>query len=163
MLSFSYAGLSIAPFPMVRLVNPGVLCWHNASVFAVLHLLKACGITIPVEAFETGRETYMSHFGQWSHLATSELRNPWFSLELFVREFMPDEVTVSEIRNNTQGAHLFFEALAGQNRFGSNGVELFSFMRPITLTRVAVETCMDCGRETGESSQDYNYVLKKLN
>ena len=86
---------------MVRLENPGVLCWHNASVFAVLHLLKACGITIPVETFETGRETYMSHFVQWSHLATSELRNPWFSLELFVREFMPDEVTVSEIRNNS--------------------------------------------------------------
>ena len=158
MLSFSNAGLSIEPFAMVRLVNPGVLCWHNASVFAVLHLLKACGITVPVETCGTGRETYMSHFGRWSHLATSELRNPWFALELFVRDFMSDEVNVSEIRNNTQDAALFFRALAGQTCINSNGVELFSFMRPSTLTRIAVETCMDCGRETGESSQDHNYV-----
>ena len=119
----------------------------------MLQFLKACGITIPVETCGTERETYMSHFGQWSQLVTSEVRNPWFALELFIREFM-NEDTVSEIRNNTQDALDFFRALAGENLVDLNAVvEFFSFMRPTTDTRITVETCLNCGRETGESKQ----------
>jgi hypothetical protein len=142
---------------MVRLVNPGVLCWHNAAVFAVIHLMKVCGINVPVENCEAG-ETYMSHFSRWSRLTTSELASPWDALRLFAQEFTSNtgRYTVNEIRTKTQDAFLFFTALAGQNQFESNGIDFFSFMRPVTQFRTTVDRCMECHSQIGKSSEGYH-------
>ena len=136
---------------MVRLKNPTVLCWHNAAVFAVIHLLKLCGIDVPVE--NSGQETYMSHFSRWSRLSTSEVVTPWNAVGLFAQEFTSN--TVDDMRTNTQDAKDFFTALAGQNRFESNGNDFFSFMWPITQSKASVEVCMECHREIGKSSHNY--------
>ena len=133
-------------------MNPTVLCWHNAAVFAVIHLLKVCGINVPVENCEAGQETYMSHFSRWSRLTTSDHANPWEALRLFAQEFTSD--SVKDIRTKTQDSSLFFTALAGQNRFGSTGIDFFSFMRPFTQFRTTVDRCMECHSQIGKSSQD---------
>jgi hypothetical protein len=137
-------------------MNPTVLCWHNAAVFAVIHLLKVCGIDVPVENCEAGQETYMSHFSQWSRLTTSESANPWEALRLFAQEFTVK--TVREIRTETQDSKDFFIAIAGGARFVSNGIEFFSFMRPSTQFRSTVDRCTECHGEIGKSSQDYHML-----
>ena len=130
-------------------MNPTVLCWHNAAVFAVIHLLKVCGINVPVENCEAGQETYMSHFSRWSRLTTSDHANPWEALRLFAQEFTSD--SVKDIRTKTQDSSLFFTALAGQNRFGSTGIDFFSFMRPFTQFRTTVDRCMECHSQIGKT------------
>ena len=134
-------------------MNPTVLCWHNAAVFAVIHLLKVCGINVPVENCEAGQETYMSHFSRWSRLTTSDHANPWEALRLFAQEFTSD--SVKDIRTKTQDSSLFFTALAGQNLFESEGNDFFSFMWPITQSKTSVDVCMECHREIGKSSHNY--------
>ena len=86
-------------------MNPTVLCWHNAAVFAVIHLLKVCGINVPAENCEAGQETYMSHFSRWSRLTTSDHVNPWDALRLFAQEFTSD--SVNDIRTKTQDSRQF--------------------------------------------------------
>ena len=139
-------------------MNPTVLCWHNAAVFAVIHLLKVCGINVPVENCEAGQETYMSHFSQWSRLTTSDHANPWDALRLFAQEFTIPTYTVHDIRTRTHNSSLFFTALAGQNQFGSTGVDFFSFMRPFTQFRTTVDRCMECNSQIGKSIQDYHML-----
>ena len=75
---------------------------------------------------------------------------------MFAQEFMVK--TVREIRTETQASSDFFTAIAGGIRFESNGIEFFSFMRPVSQFRTSVDRCTECHWEIGKSSQDYHML-----
>ena len=129
---------------MIQLLNRNnKLCWHNASVFAVILLVIECGIELPEVTDRDGRETYMTHFKRWCLWKSTKEIDPWDAIGLFVQELSNENV--DDIRKNTQEAQFFFFAIAGQELYGLNrGIDFFSFMQPTIKTMVSFDRCPQC-------------------
>ena len=153
--------MSIGRKVKLQLLNPhGKWCWFNASIFATLHVSNECEIDYPDTQNE--QETLSSQLKVWQTLDSPEVLSPFDAIGFFVGELLPDTTDINDIRENTQEALLFFQAVAGQERLDSNGQNILSFMRPTALTQVEFDKCSGCYEIPGKSKLQYvNTVRNK--
>ena len=143
--------MSIAPFPMVRLENRyGRYCWHNACIFATIHLWKTCKIPMPKEgARHSSGSSYFGIFQSWLTLERSVERSPVLALQHFTREFLP--ANSPQVGNATQDASLFFQALSGDLRHPNIPLAEFDWMQPISQERWWTNRCLKCFEFPGDT------------
>ena len=143
MLSFSFAVMRIGQKVKIGLRNPnGKWCWFNSSVFGTLHLANECQIVFPEVPAEN--ESLTSCLKVWQSLESPTVMSPFDALGLFIEELLPNNTDKDDIRGNTQEATFFFQAVAGEEKFESNGLEFLSFMRPSALSHFKFERCSEC-------------------
>ena len=146
--------MTIAPFTMIRLENPdGKFCWHNSAVFACIYLWRQCKIAIPEAPTTATAENYFQHFCQWLRFDRNELRSPHESLAMFTRDYLPNNS--EDVRARTQDARMFFQAMAGEMRFGVDPVPEFDFMQPILQKRWTINRCMKCFAVPGKENKSF--------
>ena len=137
--------MSIGRKVKIQLKNPkGKFCWFNSSVYATLHVTNECEITIPETPADIERQTLTSQLKIWHTLDHPEVLSPFDAIRLFVEELLPNTTEIYVIREQTQEVQLFFQAVAGEEKFGSKGLGFLSFMRPSALTQVEFDKCSEC-------------------
>ena len=83
----------------------------------------------------------------------NELRSPYESLAMFTRDYLPNNS--EDVRARTQDARMFFQAMAGEMRFGVDPVPEFDFMQPILQKRWTINRCMKCFAVPGKENKSF--------
>ena len=107
---------------MVRLKNQNKkVCWFNSSIYALYGTMRAIGMPFNDE-FMDGASGFLQSLQYWYHLPTSEEKDSWDSIELFLQEFWNNDLTM---RDEYQEARIFFNSLSK--------CEFFDWLRPTCI------------------------------